>query len=167
MSPDDDKTGDDAPAEFLPASRKLQKKSGGPSGKFSKHKVDAAQSKIDQRAGAFMEQMRIELTKLRTAFRAVEEDHVANAESLAVIAATAREVKGMAGTFGFDLLTQIGDSLYEFAVDLKGLSEKRIKLIGSHIDAMELVIDKRITGDGGPEARELLAAMGIATDKLG
>lgn len=152
--------------EFLPASRSLQKKSGGPSGQFGKLKVEAAQNKVNERADVFMDQIKSDLKSLRVAYDAVLQNPGDNNHALASIAVTAREIKGIAGTFGFDLLTQIGDSLYEFAADIDSLTDKRIKLIGSHIDAMELIIERRITGDGGPEARELLAAMGIATEKF-
>lgn len=152
--------------EFLPASKKLQRKSGGPGGKFNKMKLDGAQSKIDERAEQFMIEVERYVSELRDDYAAVKSDPRANAEALARIAATAREIKGLAGTFGFQLLTAIGDSLYEFADDLDGLTEKRLELIGAHIDAMQLVVTHKITGDGGEIAKQVLRELGIATDKL-
>jgi hypothetical protein len=157
---------EDESVEFLPASRALQRKSGGPSAKFGSMKLAAAQSKIDARAEQFMQHIEKDMHQLEEAYAKVRENPQANEEALAHIAMTAREIKGIAGTFGFGLLTQIGDSLYEFATDLHGLNSKRIELIGAHINAMKLVVTHRITGDGGEEAKTLLREMGIATDKL-
>ena len=166
MSTNDSNTGNEDLVQFTPASRDLQRKVGGPKGQFGKFKLEAAQSKINERAEAFMAEIQVHVTTVREAFKNLDQGDGANAEAANDIAMAAREVKGLAGTFGFDLLTQIGDSLYEFAADLKKLDGKRIELIGAHIDAMELIVQNKITGDGGDIARELLSTLGIATDKL-
>ena len=158
---------DDDLVQFTPASRSLQKKAGGPKGKFNRFKLEAAQGKINERADQFMKEVGAEINALRSAHAQIaEKPDAADPEAAAQIALHAREVKGLAGTFGFDLLTQIGDSLYEFASDISKLDSKRIGLMGAHIDAMELVVQNKITGDGGDTARELLNTLGIATDKL-
>ena len=152
--------------EFTPASRTLQKKAGGPKGQFGKFKLEAAEAKIAERSDAFLAQMDGEISALRAAYSEIAQQDTADEKAASDIAMRAREVKGLAGTFGFDLLTQIGDSLYEFATELTALDAKQIELMGAHIDAMELVIQNKITGDGGDVARELLNTLGIATDKL-
>ncbi|MBV6632095.1 MAG: hypothetical protein KI792_03570 [Alphaproteobacteria bacterium] len=168
ISDDDGKdAGSDDLVQFLPASRALQKKSGGPSGKFGDQKIEAAQDQINARADAFMTEMANELDALKAAYDKVKDAKNPDAKSLERIAMTAREIKGVAGTFGFDLLTSVSDSLYEFASDLPGLTQRRADLIGAHIDAIEVVITNRITGDGGAIAEGLLETLGIATDKLG
>ncbi|MEM6904174.1 MAG: hypothetical protein AAF556_13130 [Pseudomonadota bacterium] len=167
MSDDEGNTDSvDESVEFLPASRALQKKSGGPKGRFGALKLEAAQGQIDERAEAFMSQMESEIVALKGAYDKVKDATSADANALRKIAMIAREIKGLAGTFGFDLLTSIGDSLYEFASDLPGLTQRRADLIGAHIDAIDLVITNRITGDGGEQANALLETLGIATDKL-
>ena len=166
MSTNDSKPNEQEDAQFIPASRSLQKKAGGPRGQFSKFKLEAAQAKINERADAFMSEIQAHVAKLREAHSQLNTGDAAHKKAADDIAMHAREVKGLSGTFGFDLLTQIGDSLYEFAIDLTSLNDKRIELMGAHIDAIELVVNNRVIGDGGQIARELLDTLGIATDKL-
>ena len=165
MNTNDDSHDEHDNAQFIPASRSLQKKAGGPKGQFSKYKIEAAQAKINERADAFMAEIGVHVTKLREAYALLNSGGT-DEKAAKAIAMHAREVKGLSGTFGFDLLTQIGDSLYEFASDLKSLNQKRIGLIGAHIDAIEFVVQHNIVGDGGQVARELLQTLGIASDKL-
>jgi len=77
----------------------------------------------------------------------------------------AHEVRGQGGSFGFPLITKIGDSLCKFLEPLKSLSERDMEVVKIHILAMKAVFHQNLkgnaeaAGDVGKELPELLAAL--------
>ena len=60
------------------------------------------------------------------------------------------DIKGQGGSFGYPIMTLIGGQLCAFVESLDGAGAAEIEVIELHIDAMKLVIAKRMSGDGGP-----------------
>ena len=80
-----------------------------------------------------------------------------NAKHLASINRIAHELRGQSGTFGYQLITSFGKSLYQETMDPEmKVTEGRLKLIEAHIDAIRNVFRNRITGDGGQVGLTLL-----------
>lgn len=65
------------------------------------------------------------------------------------------DIKGQAGTFGYPLISHIGQHLCRMLVDEAPPSRRIVPLL----DAMESVVDHGLTGDGGEMGRELLARL--------
>lgn len=76
------------------------------------------------------------------------------------------DIKGMGGTFGYHLLTDLAKSLEDFLaqVDLPTAGESEI--ISIHVDAMYMLLLQRIRGRGGDLERQLLINLGHAADKI-
>ena len=72
--------------------------------------------------------------------------------------AIAHNLKGMGSSFGFDLMTASGASLCEY---LRKLEERNASasVVGAHLKAMKVILDKRITGDGGDDGKALVARL--------
>jgi len=68
-------------------------------------------------------------------------------------------LKGSGVLFGYDLVTQIADSGCMLVRDETGIDPTRRAVLRRHVGAMQLVIDKRIAGDGGEAGHRLLAKL--------
>ena len=76
------------------------------------------------------------------------------------------DIKGQGGSFGYGMMTRIGDQLCAFVETLEGAGAAEIEVIGLHIDAMKLVIANRMSGDGGEEAEKLFDDLKKVTEKV-
>jgi chemotaxis protein histidine kinase CheA len=80
-------------------------------------------------------------------------------DTLQTIKLVAHNMKGYAGTFGFDLVTVIGVSLFDYITQIEDFDPLQLEVVMIHVDAIKAVIDGEIVGDGGEEGAELLAGM--------
>ena len=89
-----------------------------------------------------------------------------NATELRALHACAFDMKGCGGTFGFSLISRIGDLLCAYLSRTAVAGQREMKLIGLHIDALATVIREGIEGDGGEIGRVLLVELEQAAIKL-
>lgn len=76
------------------------------------------------------------------------------------------DIKGMAGTFGYDLLTDLAKSLQDFLASMEMPTSTEFEVVAIHIDALYLLLSSRVNGQGGDMERELLITLGYASDKV-
>ena len=84
------------------------------------------------------------------------------------IANVAHDIKGNGGSFGYDLMTAIGGSLSTFCRAIGGsgaeIGDARLEVIRVHIDAMKMVIDHGLEGDGGETGADMVAMLARACE---
>ena len=68
----------------------------------------------------------------------------------------AHDMKGQGGTFGFPLLTYIGEVLCRMTADRRDAGETELGVLFAHLDAGRRIIAERIEGDGGAEGDRLV-----------
>lgn len=76
-------------------------------------------------------------------------------ECLAYAYGVAHNLKGQGGSFGFPLVTRIGNSLARL---LRAAAEgvpAELKLADAHLDALTIILQKQIRGDGGTAGGQL------------
>lgn len=78
----------------------------------------------------------------------------------------AHDMKGQGGTFGYQLITDFAEGLYNFTSKGAGLSDSHVEIIKAHIDAMRVVIRERIEGDGGEIGSELKKGLELSVAKF-
>lgn len=71
------------------------------------------------------------------------------------IHAVAHNIKGQGTSFGYPLMTRLGQSLCHLTRRKPGFDDGDLDLIGAHLDAMRLVLTKEIRGDGGELGNKL------------
>lgn len=89
-----------------------------------------------------------------------------SAGRLSEIQMLVHEIRGQSGTFGYDLATAIGTSLFYY---IEGLGEERQvqpRVVEIHVEALKSVILGRISGHGGDRGRALLAGIEAVVAKL-
>lgn len=79
--------------------------------------------------------------------------------------AIAHDMRGQGGTFGYPLMSNFADGLYDFTGVRTATSDKNVEIIKTHIDAMRVVIKDRISGDGGAIGSQLTLGLAEAIKK--
>ena len=72
------------------------------------------------------------------------------------------DLKGQAGTYDYGMITVIGNELCRFIEHAETMTPRHFKLMHYHIEAMKMVVIKRMTGDspeGGGRMIDTLHAM--------
>lgn len=78
----------------------------------------------------------------------------------------AHDLKGQGASFGYPLVTRLGDSLCQLTRDRALKYESRhLDLARSHLDAVQLVLTKEIKGDGGQVGADLVAKLRRLVDE--
>lgn len=89
---------------------------------------------------------------LTSARAAAADDRVALARE---IHAVAHNIKGQGSSFGYPLMTRLGQSLCQLTRRKTTFSDADLDLAGAHLDAMRLVLAREIRGDGGEIGNKL------------
>lgn len=77
------------------------------------------------------------------------------------------DAKGQGGTFGYDLITTVGNDLCRFIEKPIPLNDEKIKVIGHHIRAMKKIIEKKMTGDGNAQGKKIVTTLREMVSKEG
>lgn len=77
----------------------------------------------------------------------------------------AHEARGQGSTFGYPLITEFNQSLFEFTRIYDRIDEGLIELIRAHMDAIKVIMRDRIKDDGGQIGKELTQSLEKAKEK--
>ena len=125
----------------------------------SLRRAEAAVAKL---AETYVEWAMKDVMSLRAALAAARADPDRIADHLSALHAVAHNVKGQGGSFGFPLVTRIGHSLTRLVRGRELASSEVLDIIAAHIDAIAMLLEHRVTGDGG----ELGEAMALRLEEL-
>jgi len=78
-------------------------------------------------------------------------------EHLRRLYSIAHNIKGQGGSFNYPLVTRIGQSLCRFIAEAgeMELQETELPIVQAHLDALKLILEQRISGEGGETATKL------------
>lgn len=80
----------------------------------------------------------------------------------------AHDMKGQGGSFGYDLVTVVGDRLCRLLEKLPdSLSSSQMAAIRLHVQTINLIIAQRMEGDGGAAGAELVTGLDKVNEKIG
>jgi len=68
----------------------------------------------------------------------------------------AHNAKGQGATFGYPLITDIGEHLCRYIERVPEIQSDEMAVIREHIQAMDTVLKEKLTGDGGETGQALL-----------
>ncbi len=69
------------------------------------------------------------------------------------------DLRGQAGTFGYPLVSHVGDSACKFIDLTEDVTATEVEVLGMHIDALKAINQAKIKGDGGPVGQELMSGL--------
>ncbi len=138
----------------------LREKIGGPltaAELFSEENIREAQRIINHSRGKFLEWVVGDLEDLERGYRRLE----ASPEEgeIALFAGHALKMKGRAGTFGYDLASQVADSLCDITRGVDYADAKRLLAIRKHIDVLYVIFQRNILGGGGALGKDLMDSL--------
>lgn len=149
-----------------PDTLKSKVREGGP-GAVDLAALERAEAVIANLTGSYLQWVQEDLVKLQNAYdvlaAAPDDGRKAAAEKIFQIA---HDIKGQGGSFGYNLMTVIGNSLCRFIEKQPGVGPKEIDVIKVHVDSLKLVIAQDLKGDGGPFGEKLLAGLNAVIDKV-
>jgi chemotaxis protein histidine kinase CheA len=76
------------------------------------------------------------------------------------------DLKGQAGTFDYNLISIIGNDLCRFLERPIPMTPRRLKVAGYYVEAMQVVEDKKITGDGDEFGIRMVDTLHSMTQKV-
>lgn len=150
---------DDKPkVEFIdnpnPLRNKVKVKGGDPSEMIAKANASV------QKLGAEFESIFAQnVGELATAMVEVRQGGMAREKGLIQVRRLLHDLRGQAGTFGYPLVSQVGDSACKFIDLSEDISDTEIEVIGMHVDALKAIAMTKIKGDGGPIGHELMSGL--------
>jgi hypothetical protein len=101
-----------------------------------------------------------DVAKARGSLTAAIEDPAGCAPHVEALFRVGHDLKGQGSSFGFPLVTKIGQSLCALTRDrARQYDSKHLDLAKSHLDAIDLILTKGIKGEGGKVGMELVAKL--------
>jgi chemotaxis protein histidine kinase CheA len=133
--------------------------------KIDESRLAAAQTAIDGLEENFLSALAEELVTLADLIGKAEADETTRAAMLSKGARLAHDIKGQGGTFGYPLLTEIGQSLYNLLRDTANPTPVHFNLMRLHVEALHVIESGRLKGQGGRSAREVKERLAQAVSK--
>ena len=159
---------DDKPqAQVIRPPQTLQNKvdKGGP-GAVDLDALAKAEDVIANLADDYLTWVQEDLARLEAAYAEMEKGEGDPKVLLDNVFQIAHDMKGQGGSFGYDLMTAIGDQLCRLVEKMDKVTPREIGMVRVHIDAMRVIIVKELKGDGGEEGRKLLMGLSLVGDKV-
>lgn len=97
----------------------------------------------------YTEWARIDVDQAQALLDAAKRDPERRREQLDRAYAATHNIKGQGTSFGYPLVSRIGQSLCRLIAPGRALDEAGLKLAQAHLDALKLVLDQKIAGKGG------------------
>jgi hypothetical protein len=128
--------------------------------------IERAESVIANMADSYLdwvEEDLVKITKAQEALKANPDDPV---DRLDKVFQVAHDMKGQGGSFGYDLMTILGNDLCRFIEGKETVSKVDLEVIDLYIGTMHIVISKRMSGDGGAEGNKVLTGLAAVVAKI-
>jgi chemotaxis protein histidine kinase CheA len=145
--------------EFIDNPNPIKKKVRLEFGADPKSMIERADKNVAKLAGEFEEIFSSNVSDLATTMTAIRAGDDADGSELRRLRRILHDPRGQAGTFGYPLVSQVGDSACKF-IDLSDQIEAtEIEVLGMHIDALKAISGAKIKGDGGAVGTELMSGL--------
>lgn len=130
--------------------------------------IARAEAMIASMQGDYLSWAQEDLCKLQELLD--QADAQPEAERLSVLKAifnVSHDIKGQGGSFGYPLMTAIGNQLCRFIETHNSFGAAEMLVVRFHADAMRSVIGEHLEGDGGAKGITLTAGLNQLIQKLG
>jgi chemotaxis protein histidine kinase CheA len=87
------------------------------------------------------------------------------ADTIDAIFGVAHDIKGQGASFGYDLMTVLGDALCDLTREQRSMTASELDRAETIVSACRAVLDERLTGDGGPRGLALLHRLELTPER--
>ncbi len=126
-----------------------------------------AQAAINEMGDAYEVDLKGEIAALAQLYDAARADPGRRPGFLVDVVKHCHEIRGQAGTYGYALISQFANSLYDFAADSSRVLDVHFDIIKVHIDVIQVALAGGLKGDGGETGKELKSMLAVAIQKRG
>ena len=130
--------------------------------------LERAEEVIASLTDNYLEWVQEDLAKLQKTYDdlAAKTDDEGRKEGAEAVFQIAHDIKGQGGSFGYDLMTVIGNSLCRFIEKSDEIGPKHVQVVKVHVDSLKLVIAEGMEGDGGAAGEQLLKGLDLVVQKI-
>jgi hypothetical protein len=118
-----------------------------------------AQAAVADLAKNYVPNTLVDLDRCTALLKSAREDAGARASSVKDLYGFAHNIKGQGSSFGYPLVTRIGDSLCTLVRQERDFSDADLDVVQAHLDALRLILIKEIKGEGGEVGAKLVARL--------
>ena len=115
---------------------------------------------------SYLEWVEEDLKRMDVAYKNLEQAETPRKEEADVVFQIAHDIKGQGGSFGYDLMTVIGNELCRLIERTESFGSAEVQAIKVHVDALKIVIQTGMKGDGGANGQALVDGIRKVGDKL-
>lgn len=124
------------------------------------NKMTNNDSSIDRLKETYIHWTEAQLEKLHSHIKLLTQNDMNDADStVRKIFELAHNIKGLGGSFGYYLMTDIAASLCEYLRNSEDFIHVKPEIITAHAKAMDVVIAEEIIGTGGAQGDMILARL--------
>jgi hypothetical protein len=163
------------PVEFIqpPNNLREKQKKAGVALSFDSKAVEQAEAAIRRSVEDYFVSIAEDMTKLQRYYDlAISEPEKRNAH-VEDLHGVAQAITGQGTSFGYPLITGLGSQLCHYIEDhifpVAGEripTEAELNVVKVHMEAIRLVIQQKMEGDGGPVGQKLVAGLGAVIKKV-
>lgn len=132
---------------------------------FSPENIRKAQQIINDSRGDFLEWIVEDIKQLEEAYHVLEKNPGHSSDEVLALYRVAMKVKSQAGTFGFDLASNVAESLMQMTDNCPHVDKARLMATRKHIDVLYVIFQRNIQGMGGRIGRDLMDNLNLLTKK--
>lgn len=135
---------------------------------FSEEALARADKTLDAMSGSFEKWLEADIARLQTARLEAARAGLSD-DALDALWRAAHDLKGMGGTYGYPLVTQLAASLCRLTETEAGKSAARANpaLVDAHVDGLRATVRDRIASDAHPVGGALAQALDAKVRQLG
>lgn len=122
-----------------------------------------ADAALAQMAESYTEWVMGDLAKLDSAFAKAKAEGQGD---LGEVFRIVHDMKGQGATFGYQLVTDIGQALCRFIEGTDMTGETALDVVEAHIKALRVVVAQKMEGEGGEVGQTLVAGLAAAASKV-
>ena len=127
------------------------------------HKLEAvlarAQAAVADLAKNFGDSAAADVERCAALLKSAREDPANRPALILELYGIAHNLKGQGSSFGYPLITRIGQSLCQLTRQERAFSDADLNTIQAHLDALRLILAKGIKGEGGEVGAKLAARL--------
>jgi len=149
-----------------PNTLKSKVKIGGP-GAINPDMLEKAEQVLAGLSDSYLDWVQEDLKNISAAFEELKAGKGDQTKILGDIFRISHDMKGQGGSFGYNLMTAVGNELCRMLEKLPSpIGPAHVEAIGVHVDSMKLIIAQKMKGDAGQAGAAILAGLQKVSAKL-
>ena len=150
-----------------PNNLRQKQKLAGVSGTIDPGWMEAAERSLHKAKFDYLEAAAEDMACLAAAYDKAINDPANRAAHMAELYSVVQSIKGQGTSFGYPLMTAVGSQLARFIEDCgDNLTDAQMDAVKVHQEALRLVMQQKMEGDGGPIGQKLVAGLALVIKKI-